>query len=139
MAGRFTAGIAIDRIGSKPIMVVCFHIIIAALLWLQVANSLWMLYLFACVYGVAHGGFFTAISPLTAEVFGIASHGAIFGIVVFIGTVGGVIGPIVAGQMFDISGSYAMVFVMITLISVVGLGLILFLKPISPKIQALKQ
>ena len=37
------------------------------------------------------------------------------------------------------TGSYAMAFIMITLISVVGLGLILFLKPISPKMQALKQ
>jgi MFS family permease len=135
MAGRFTAGIAIDRIGSKPIMAICLLILITALLWLQVADSLWMLYLFASVYGVAHGAFFTAISPIVAEVFGITSHGAIFGIVVFFGTVGGAIGPIVAGQMFDITGSYTMVFIMITLISVVGLCLILFLKPISSKLQ----
>lgn len=136
--GRLTTGTAIDRVGSKPTMVVCLLILLSALLFLQVADSLWMLYLFACVYGVAHGGFFTAISPLTAEVFGIASHGAIFGIVVFFGTVGGAIGPIVAGQMFDISGSYIMAFWMITLISVVGLGLIIFLKPIVIKMQSLK-
>lgn len=136
--GRLTTGTAIDRVGSKPTMVVCLLILLSALLFLQVADSLWMLYLFACVYGVAHGGFFTAISPLTAEVFGIASHGAILGIVVFFGTVGGATGPIVAGQMFDISGSYTMTFWMITLISAVGLGLIIFLKPIVLKIQSLK-
>ena len=32
-----------------------------------------MLYLFAVVYGLAHGGFFTVISPIVAELFGIGS------------------------------------------------------------------
>lgn len=135
MIGRFTTGVAIDRIGSKPLMIVCFVILITALLWLQMADSLWMLYLFACIYGLAHGGFFTAISPLIAEFFGIASHGVIFGIVVFFGTVGGALGPIVAGQLFDMTGSYTITFRLITLISVAGLGLILFLKPIDKKKQ----
>ena len=135
MAGRFAAGLAIDRLGSKSIMVVCFLVLIAALSWLQVADSLWMLYLFAAVYGLAHGGFFTAISPIVAEIFGIVSHGALFGIIVCFGTIGGAIGPIVAGKLFDVTGSYSLVFKMITLISVVGLGLILFLKPIDIKTE----
>lgn len=131
MFGRFCVGIAIDRVGSKPIMVVCFCILIAGLLWLQVADSLWMLYLFASVYGLAHGGFFTAISPMIAEIFGIDSHGAIFGIVVFFGTAGGALGPIVAGLLFDMTGSYEITFQMITLVSLAGLGLILLLKPLE--------
>ncbi len=129
--GRLAAGFSIDRIGSKPIMVVCFFVLIIGLLFLQVADSLWMLYVFAGIYGLAHGGFFTAISPLIAEVFGIASHGSIFGIVVFFGTTGGALGPILAGQLFDMTNSYTVTFRMITLISVLGLGLILCLKPVS--------
>lgn len=137
MLGRFTAGVVIDRKGSKPVMVVCFMILIASLLWLQVADSLWMLYLFASVYGLAHGAFFTAISPLIAEVFGIVSHGAIFGIVVFFGTAGGAIGPIVAGYLFDMSLSYSITFKMITLVSIIGLVLISFLKPIDTELLKL--
>ena len=131
MVGRFITGVAIDRIGSKPMMVVCFLILIVGLLWLQRAESLWSLYLFASVYGLAHGGVFTAISPLVAEVFGMTSHGTIFGLVVFSGTTGGAIGPIVAGQLFDITGNYTITFKMITLISIIGLALLLFLKPIK--------
>ncbi len=63
MIGRFVAGMAIDRIGSQRAMMVCFLLLIPGLLWLQMADSLWMLYLFASVYGMAHGGFFTTISP----------------------------------------------------------------------------
>ena len=69
-----------------------------------------MLYLFAVVYGIGHGGHFTLISPLVAEHFGIRSHGVLFGIVLFAGTVGGAAGPILAGHLFDITGSYGSAF-----------------------------
>jgi MFS transporter, OFA family, oxalate/formate antiporter len=130
MIGRFLSGVTIDRTSSKTIMVICFFILIAILLWLRIADSLWMLYLFGGVYGLAHGGFFTAISPIVVEVFGISAHGAIFGIVVFFGTLGGAIGPVVAGKMFDLSGNYNEVFTMITIASCVSFGLMLMLKPI---------
>ena len=135
MIGRFSAGVAIDRLGSKQIMVICFFILISGLLWLQIADNLWMLYLFAAVYGLAHGGFFTAISPIVAEVFGIGSHGAIFGIVVFSGTAGGAVGPLVAGRLFDMTGSYGTTFQLITILSTISLALIVFLKPINAPIK----
>lgn len=131
MFGRFVCGVAIDRIGSKNVMVSCLFILISSLLWLQVAKSLWALYLFAAIYGIAHGGFFTAISPLVAEVFGTEAHGAVFGIVLFSGTTGGAVGPIIAGFMFDMLGSYTEVFWLIEIVSCIGLGFILFLRPIS--------
>ena len=131
MVGRFTSGLIIDYFSSKSVIVTCYFILITSLLWLQAADSLWMLYLFAGFYGLAHGGFFTAISPIVAESFGIAAHGAIFGIVVFSGTTGGAIGPLTAGLLFDMTGSYTLVFRMITVFSVIGLGLILLLRPIE--------
>ncbi len=130
MLGRFCSGVAIDKIGSKTVLIICYVVLTASLLWLQAADSLWMLYCFAGIYGLAHGSFFTAISPLVAETFGIVAHGSIFGIVVFAGTVGGAIGPIVAGRVFDLTGSYAAVFITITLLSLISLGLILLLKPL---------
>ena len=135
MIGRFICGMSIDRIGSKYVMVGCYFVLISSLLWLQVADSLWMLYLFAGVYGLAHGGFFTAISPIVAETFGITAHGALFGIVVFSGTTGGSIGPVVAGMMFDMLGSYTKIFWIITIMSCVGLGLIMLLKPIKTRVN----
>ncbi|MDP2643814.1 MAG: MFS transporter, partial [Desulfobacterales bacterium] len=130
MAGRFITGIAVDRMGSRKAMIVCLHLLIGALLWLQVADELWMLYLFAVVYGMAHGGFFTAISPLVAEFFGITAHGLLFGIVSFSGNVGGAAGPVLAGYIFDLTAAYQAVFWLCTLLSGLGLGLIWSLKPI---------
>ena len=131
MIGRFVSGLAIDRYGSKTVMLVCFFLLISGLLWLQAADSLLMLYLFASVYGLAHGGFFTAVSPIAAEIFGIRAHGTILGIIVCFGTTGGAIGPITAGWLFDMSGSYNSAFLAFIVISVCGLAVLLPLKPVK--------
>jgi MFS family permease len=135
MIGRFITGIAIDRIGGKRAMIVCCILLIAGLLWLQTAKELWMLYLFAVIYGSAHGGYFTTISPIVAEFFGIRAHGVLFGIIAFCGTVGGAIGPILAGYSFDVTAQYSQAFWLCTLMSVLGLVLLLPLKPIKDRGQ----
>jgi MFS family permease len=133
MAGRFMTGLTIDRIGSKIVMIFSFILLIIGLLWLQISKELWMLYLFAVIYGVAHGGFFTAISPMVAEFFGIKAHGTLFGIVVFSGTFGGALGPFLAGYIFDVTGGYSLAIWMGTLVSALGFTLISLLKPIESR------
>jgi len=129
MVGRLVMGSASDRIGNKLAMIICFLILAAALLWLQSAKELWTLYLFAAIYGLAHGGFFALISPTVAGLFGLSSHGAILGIVFFSGSIGGAIGPVLAGYLFDIKGSYQLGFLIPVVLSAIGLILVLLLKP----------
>jgi MFS family permease len=131
MAGRFMTGLTIDRIGSKIVMIFSFILLIIGLLWLQIAKELWMLYLFAMIYGTAHGAFFTAISPMVAEFFGIKAHGALFGIVVFSGTFGGALGPFLAGYIFDITAGYSLAIWICTLMSALGFTLVALLKPVN--------
>jgi MFS family permease len=128
MLGRFITGVAIDRIGNRLSMIICLILLILALLWLQLAGELWMLYLFAIVYGFSHGGLYTVISPIVAEYFGIRSHGVIFGIVVFSSMVGGAIGPVIAGNIFDTTGSYGLAFWICTSVSALALVIMLTLK-----------
>jgi len=130
MVGRLATGIAIDRFGTKKLMIMFFLIVIASFLWLQVSKELWMLFVFAVVYAVAHGGFYTVISPMVAELFGISSHGVLFGIVVFSGTVGGAIGPVLAGQIFDVIHSYQLVLFILAGFAIAGLILTSLLRPV---------
>jgi MFS family permease len=136
MAGRFVSGLAIDRIGSKRVMIFCFILLIAMLLWLQIATEPWMLYFFAVFYGLAHGGFFTTLSPLVAEFFGIKSHGVLFGITMFCGTFGGALGPVIAGYVFDVTGRYAGAIWLCIVIGILGFVLVAVLKPTGPKAKA---
>ena len=132
MAGRFVTGVAIDRIGNRLSMIICFILLILVLLWLQMARELWMFYLFAVVYGFAHGGLFTVISPIVAEYFGVRAHGALFGIVFFSSMVGGAIGPVLAGHIFDTTGSYTIAFWACTAVSAFALLLVLSLRQARP-------
>ena len=130
MVSRLVTGIAIDRIRNKKLMIMFFLILIVSLLWLQVSKELWMLYVFAVVYALGHGGFYTLISPMVAELFGISSHGVLFGVVAFGGTVGGAIGPILAGHIFDIIHSYQLAFFILVGFAIAGLILTSLLRPV---------
>lgn len=121
--GRLVIGTLIDKIGGKRSMISCFVILISSLILLQLANQTWMLFLFAAFYGFAHGGFFTVMSPLIAESFGTGTLGQLFGVVLFVGTLGGTIGPTLSGYAFDVTGNYQVPFIIITGCAVAGLCL----------------
>jgi MFS family permease len=129
MAGRLLTGFAIDRIGNRRSITFCFILLIADFLWLQAAGDVWMLYIFAAAYGVAHGSYFTVISPLAAELFGIASHGTIVGIGFLSGNLGGALGPVLAGIVFDTVRSYQPVFLFLIGLTIVALLIAMILKP----------
>ncbi len=129
MLGRMIMGTANDKIGGKRSLVICFILLLCGLCWLHVAREAWMLFLFAAIYGFAHGGFFTVMSPTIAEFFGTGSHGLLYGIVLASGTFGGAAGPLIAGRTFDVSGSYRIAFLVLILLAVIGFGLITLLKP----------
>jgi len=128
IAGRFIMGSASDKIGNKRAHVICFAFLSAAFICLSVSNELRTLYLFAALYGFAHGGLWALVSPMVAELFGMGSHGAIFGVVYFIITVGGTIGPVLAGHIFDVTSGYQLVFLVCVTLSVIATILVLFLK-----------
>ena len=131
MLGRLVLGTANDRIGGKRTLMIIFAVLLCSIIWLQASREVWMLYLFGMVYGFAHGGFFTVMSPTVAEVFGTGSHGVIFGVVLAFGTLGGAMGPLLAGYVFDVTGSYQMVFFTLAAVAMVGLVLISMLRPLK--------
>jgi MFS family permease len=130
LLGRLTVGATIDRIGGRRALLTCYCLLFAALIWLQFADTPWMLFVFAAAYGIAHGGFFTAISPTVAELFGTRAHGALFGTVLFFGSLGSALGPLSAGAVFDAFGSYRLAFGALCLLAATGFLLISRLAPL---------
>ncbi|MBS1197867.1 MAG: sugar phosphate permease [Proteobacteria bacterium] len=129
--GRLVMGMVNDKIGGRKSLMVCFMVLISSLVLLLFTGSAGMLFLFAVVYGLAHGGIFTVMSPMLAEFFGMRSHGQLFGTVLFAGTIGATIGPILTGHVFDITGEYRMAFMALTGFAISGFMPILFLRPIK--------
>ena len=131
IVGRISVGSASDRIGNKPSLVIVFGLMAIALFWLLVARELWMLNLFAIVFGFSYGASVLLQSTTVAGLFGTRSHGAILGMVVFVAAIGGAIGPLIAGRIFYIENSYYLAFLACAVLSVIGFVLALFLKPLS--------
>lgn len=119
--GRIGIGSASDRVGNKQVLILVFVLVLIAFLWIQFAKELWMLYLFAVIFGFAYGGLVVLESPMTAELFGMKAHGAILGVVHFGATIGGAISPVLTGRLFDITGSYQSAFWLFAGFSVAGL------------------
>ncbi len=119
--GRLVMGGMADRIGTKSVLVICFMCLTMGLFWLQISDRFWMMVVFAFLHGFAHGGLFAIVAPITAEYFGTRSHGELFGIVTFVSTFGAAAGPVLAGFVFDATGSYQMIFRILTGVSVAGL------------------
>ena len=126
--GRIILGGAADRLGGKRTLIIAYSLLSASLIWLIFIREPWILFLFAPVYGFTHGAFFTLISPTIAEFFGTRSHGVIFAIVLFPGTIGGALSPLIAGHVFDTLGSYQPVFICLAGLAVAGLVLVHFLQ-----------
>ena len=129
--GRLLMGAAGDRVGNISAMFVCFIFLLSGLMWLQFSHNMWMLIIFAMIHGFAHGGVFSVISPILAELFGTVSHGLVFGITAFISSMGGFIGPVMAGYLFDRTGSYSAAFIVLAAMSFTGLITSLTLKPVK--------
>ena len=101
MDGRLATGYFQDRFGSQAGYSARFIPIFISLGALLLSDKHTALFVFMALYGFGHSGLFAVISPTIADYFGMQSHGALFGIILFFGTIGGAIGPILAGMVFE--------------------------------------
>ena len=79
-------------------------------LWAVVAKELWMLYLFSITVGLGQGTVVAALPLLTVQLYGLRSYGLIMGTTFLGATLGGFIGPIFGGYIFDKTDSYQIAF-----------------------------
>ena len=87
-----------------------------------------MLFSIAGIFGFAYGGVAVSHSPIIAELFGLRSHGLIFGVFDLSVMSGAAIGPLLTGHIFDVTYSYRMAFLLSAVISIIGIILATFLK-----------
>jgi len=129
IAGRVIMAGSADRIGNKSALIISFIIMSASFFWLMVCKEAWMFYLFGFIFGFAYGALSPLISPAVAELFGLGSHGAILGVTFCVGMIGEAVGPVSAGRIFDVTGSYQWAFLICATLSVTGIILSALLRP----------
>ena len=136
IAGRLAIGRLVDVIGGRNAYLVSLGVLIAALLPLLAVQSPGLLYAIVAIYGFSHGALFVVVSPTVAEFFGMRAHGAIFGVVIFAGTIGATVGPILAGLLYDRSGSYFYAFLTLLAMAAAAFLLVLSLPRPAARVAA---
>jgi len=131
--GRLTLGSIADKIGNRNGYLIGLTIMSLALFWLISISEIWQFYIFAAVFGFANGGAGVSGSPFIATLFGLRAHGFILGAAASGFTVGGAIGPLLTGYIFDVTGSYQMAFLIAAIIGIVSIILVILIKPIKAR------
>ena len=135
IVGRVGLGGLGDRLGNKRLFLIVFILLAVAFGGLLFTRQVWLFYLFVIIFGLGYGAGLTQESPMLANTFGLKSHGLILGVASFGHTMGAAVGTLLAGYFYDISGSYQSTFVICVIASIVGLALVLALKPIRQPLR----
>ncbi|MBI4830923.1 MAG: MFS transporter [Candidatus Lindowbacteria bacterium] len=109
--GKLAFGPLADRWGAKNAMAAACVIYSAGIVILFFAQPYSVAIIFAIIYGFASGAPLTINPLLTATNLGMKNFGVLYGILNIMGTIGGAIGPIVAGAVFEHKRTYIPVFI----------------------------
>ncbi len=89
---------------------------------------MWLVVPFVLLFSPAYGGGVSLRGAIVREYFGRALFGRLMGIILGMAAMGGVIGPSVAGWVFDNVGSYQGVWLVFAGTTVIAIVLLLRLK-----------
>jgi MFS family permease len=95
-----------DKVRSRFALSASLLGIALAVLMLLGARNIAALAAFIVIYGVAHQGPVFGVPLTIAESLGLKRFGSIYGLVGFVSTIAGTLGPLAAGRLFDATGSY---------------------------------
>ncbi len=130
LPGRVIVGWLADYVEKRWLLaVVCLLQGVGILAFANI-HSGWHAVLFLMVFSPAWGGYIAVRPALQADYFGARAFGSIQGLLLFMGTVGGVIGPVFAGAVYDAGQSYRPGFAILGVIAMASaVGLVMLRRP----------
>jgi len=133
LAGRLLSGAVSDRLGRQRTLCMALSLQALAFLGFWGSSSAALLFASALLFGLATGGASTLFPAIVGDFFGRLSVGAIFGFVWAIAASAAAFGPLIAGYLYDVTGSYADAFVLSAALNLAAACLVLLLKRPVPR------
>jgi MFS family permease len=115
IVGRLLFGYLGDRVEKRFLFMVCYIMIAGGVLVLRMAESMPLAFLFIALFGIGFGGTIPLDPAIRAEYFGRTAFAKIQGIMSPLIMASSATGPILAGYLFDVSGSYRFSFLITAL------------------------
>ncbi len=110
IVGRIVMGSVQDKIGAQRSMIICLVVQGFTMLALPFLGSDSLFFVYAVLFGFTYGGDVPQFPAITAQCFGMASVSILYPLLTAGGNIGGALGPVTAGYVFDATGSYTAVF-----------------------------
>ncbi len=133
IGGRLIIGAGSDRVGLNNTLITCVLLVIASMASLFFVKSLWSFYLFGVIFGLAYGGEVPQIPLFVGKFCGTKAMATVMGLALFVGNIGGALGPWIGGKIFDMTSNYYWAFVAALIVSILALILTLVLNRIMKK------
>jgi len=118
----------VTKIGGRIALLILLALQALSLFFLIGANSLWMFFLLGATFGFGFGASSPIRLSMVSEFFGLKSVGTMIGIIEISWAVGAITGPIMAGYVFDVSGSYDIAFATGGILMLIGMAAAHFIK-----------
>lgn len=138
--GQVAGGALGDRMSKRFIVIVCMAMHAVGLLLIAWAGrNLFAVAGFAVLHGIAWGTRGPMMQAIRADYFGRTHFGSISGWSSVITTIGPILGPIIAGFLYDWTGSYQLGFTVVALMAAAGsVFFVLSTRPAPPKRAAVE-
>ncbi len=139
LGGRLIFGLAGDRFGAKPVLILGLLIQATAAGTYLFARALPEFYAVAIVFGMTYGGVMPLYAVLAREYFGPRIMGTVFGAAAMVSSLGMALGPAVGGWIFDHFHGYTYLYIGSFVMGLCAAGIALAFPPVpSPRSLRLK-
>ena len=128
IVGRVGFGWLGDIYDKRYVLGVATALLVVAMLTLLTVHSWWQMVIFLAIYGPAYGAGPPLLPAIRGEYFGRKAFGTIHGTMNFVIMFGNIAGPVFAGYVFDVTGSYRLAFIIFAATCVLSLVLVLAMK-----------
>jgi MFS family permease len=118
--GRLFAGWLGDRVEPRYVIAGLLLAMGLSLLILMLGQGLVALYSYVVLFGIGYGGIIVVSSAALLNYFGTSNYAQIMGISMPVGTVLGILSPLLVGAIKDAMGSYVPAFAMMVAVAVAG-------------------
>ena len=141
IVGRLGFGWLGDKLNRKGVTAISFAMMcLGALCFGYAATAgIWLLVPFFILFGIGYGGSNTMRPSLIREFFGRTNFGTIFGFIMGVNMLGSMLGPPLAGWVFDTWGSYQGMWFVLVALGAAAAFTILSTPPITTAAQPIEQ
>jgi MFS family permease len=129
IVGRFGFGWWGDRFDKRVVMATTFLMMSAGAFAFCYVRSFGVLILFLLLFAPGFGGSMVLRGAILQEYFGMAYFGKMIGIILGSASIGGIVGPTLAGWVYDTTGSYTSVWYVLCGFTGAAILLIMKMKP----------